>query len=1475
MEAEGPRQAFGTSGEILLPDFGVGGPTPYNGDMLRAGFLVSLLVIVPCVSGQSGWAPPGDPLADVQTLIGAGRVKAAARLLGTLPEPSSPVERDRRDLLRAATLEGRPRAEALIALAERDPTSETAFRALIALRQHLLADDEACRHPDFQPVLGPYRRSAMDYASELRLRDDEVATLAHRAARIAEAADAARSKIPAAAGIPPLVALFLPITRSIHPTIRIPDVDALPITGSLDSGLVVRFRAETDGPILHEATLSPGDARLPIPASVPKRFVLELVDGDAVSSRTVIRSRIVATAHAFDDAVVVAVTRDGRPVEGAEVVHANRTTTTDARGLAVFTSNPLRSARTSIPVTVDGDTQLLPVERGGATSALEPRSAAHTVVDRATPAPGERIRARVTIFHADDQLSPLRPFADATLRADLRHGQTELDLGTLTTDAVGGMIVDYVVPPNASEDRLSLGLHTGRGPPIRVAIARITPLDASPEIAITAVPGRRRHLAISASRSGNVVLTCESVGLKSTRVFAIRSDAPYLLSLDDTPPSTESVRLEATLTTPDGKSATTLVDHDFRAHSTDATTPGAFTFVRGVPSFPSVDDAVAVPEGPLPSPTLRGRPSTPYLVSAVQRLDVRSALVVADVEGNATLPDFGPAAGSVRHLIIQAVVSDADAEHHVVDAADAFVRFARTTTPQGTTALTPTLIGAEGPVDGAVFSALVVEGHHDAMPFPFTDALDGEQPSCTVSTTPPTAGVRDVLDDMLHRGRPRRHALATRLGGGPRTPPTWGRVGVVDRTGVATAPPSSKVIGFTPAWRASDPRVCVELPASGPHTVFVWGVGTDGRTAFAKVKVGIPFAPPPAPSGLGELLDAHVRDVTTRLRSSDPRIVAASIATLSPVLPTSVSPDIRDALLRLVAVPPSDVLWSLPSEVGPALTAALLDPAVRANPRARDLVDTLPTFPDPRHPATDAARERLRDAPDADPDLRVRLLVNRWAADPFGTASELAALVRDSRISVAKTVLARFEEAARLRRLDAWSTVDVRGADAPDPCAAHAELIDAVDARLAAGEGAWCVVASHLLLRSPAPDTPISVRRTLATSQGRTAERIVAILRGLPYTHPSVGWWLGHMDLSAVVAALPADGQTEAVVGLLDAWFTEAGDSIPNPREVVTTLLNGARDVRPVDLRALTTLPSPARAWPERAVSAFARLASRTRSSTVRDALSAYITPTVAKTMSDDALRAWPWPAAPAARVELMRRTESWSSYPGMPAGETADADLPVYARLAHGADAAEAWESLDLPALLSIGASDGYPDFDALTRALTDNVFDAPLPDARVSDEPLVEALSRSRDRRGLRLAIARALGRRGLWNLPFPRAADDPLDDARVVIAIEAGRPDARDLFDAFVARHPERAREAAGWWPTPIPASRPATRPNPPFFPVLEEGWMWFSPDTRQSPAFAPLRALLRREASTLSANSDERDRALFETWLLHVGLGLPSS
>ncbi|MEY2742172.1 MAG: hypothetical protein RIS21_540, partial [Planctomycetota bacterium] len=167
----------------------------------------------------------------------------------------------------------------------------------------------------------------------------------------------------------------------------------------------------------------------------------------------------------------------------------------------------------------------------------------------------------------------------------------------------------------------------------------------------------------------------------------------------------------------------------------------------------------------------------------------------------------------------------------------------------------------------------------------------------------------------------------------------------------------------------------------------------------------------------------------------------------------------------------------------------------------------------------------------------------------------------------------------------------------------------------------------------------------------------------------------------------------------------------------------------------------------------------------------------------------------------------------------------------------------------------------------------DAPLPDARVSDEPLVEALSRSRDRRALRLAIARALGRRGLWNLPFPRTTDDPLDDARVVIAIEAGRPDARDLFDAFVARHPERAREAAGWWPTPVPASRPATRPVP--VDVAADGWMWFSPDTRQSPAFAPLRALLRSEASTPSANTDERDHALFEAWLLHVGLGLPSS
>jgi hypothetical protein len=37
-----------------------------------------------------------------------------------------------------------------------------------------------------------------------------------------------------------------------------------------------------------------------------------------------------------------------------------------------------------------------------------------------------------------------------------------------------------------------------------------------------------------------------------------------------------------------------------------------------------------------------------------------------------------------------------------------------------------------------------------------------------------------------------------------------------------------------------------------------------------------------------------------------------------------------------------------------------------------------------------------------------------------------------------------------------------------------------------------------------------------------------------------------------------------------------------------------------------------------------------------------------------------------------------------------ADADLPVYLRLAHGADPAEAWGALDLPALLAVGASDG-----------------------------------------------------------------------------------------------------------------------------------------------------------------------------------------
>jgi hypothetical protein len=157
--------------------------------------------------------------------------------------------------------------------------------------------------------------------------------------------------------------------------------------------------------------------------------------------------------------------------------------------------------------------------------------------------------------------------------------------------------------------------------------------------------------------------------------------------------------------------------------------------------------------------------------------------------------------------------------------------------------------------------------------------------------------------------------------------------------------------------------------------------------------------------------------------------------------------------------------------------------------------------------------------------------------------------------------------------------------------------------------------------------------------------------------------------LSSVVAALPPDTETERVVGLLDAWFGDAGEAVASPRDVVTTLLDAARDVRTVDLRSLTTAPPSTPPWSKRAIAAFAHLASRTRSDAVRAALLPYVTPAVARAMSDDALRAWPWPSAPAVRIELMRRDDAWTSYPGMPAGANADADLPVYLRLAHGAD--------------------------------------------------------------------------------------------------------------------------------------------------------------------------------------------------------------
>jgi hypothetical protein len=128
--------------------------------------------------------------------------------------------------------------------------------------------------------------------------------------------------------------------------------------------------------------------------------------------------------------------------------------------------------------------------------------------------------------------------------------------------------------------------------------------------------------------------------------------------------------------------------------------------------------------------------------------------------------------------------------------------------------------------------------------------------------------------------------------------------------------------------------------------------------------------------------------------------------------------DLREALGRLLARRPRTRRWAFPAEVGPALTEALLDPGILAAARARGFDDAMPAFPDPRHPATESARLRLRDAPDEDPDLRARLLVNRWAVDPFGTAAELAAAIRGS-APIRKGVLARFEEAARSQRLDA------------------------------------------------------------------------------------------------------------------------------------------------------------------------------------------------------------------------------------------------------------------------------------------------------------------------------------------------------------------------------------------------------------------------------------------------------------------------
>jgi hypothetical protein len=176
--------------------------------------------------------------------------------------------------------------------------------------------------------------------------------------------------------------------------------------------------------------------------------------------------------------------------------------------------------------------------------------------------------------------------------------------------------------------------------------------------------------------------------------------------------------------------------------------------------------------------------------------------------------------------------------------------------------------------------------------------------------------------------------------------------------------------------------------------------------------------------------------------------------------------------------------------------------------------------------------------------------------------------------------------------------------------------------------------------------------------------------------------------------------------------------------------------------------------------------------------------------------------------------------------------------------------------------------------QALTDDALDAPLPDARVSDAPLVEALFRCRERRRTsphdrtRPRSARPLG------LPvasrYGRGVRRRAGGDRVRSA--ASRTRARRLLTpSSPATRNVRAKPRHGG-PRSAPESRTASRTATNDSAI--EGSMWTTLGARQGASFARLRDLLRRTSPSAILDGDQADAELIDAWLLHVGLGLPN-